>query len=265
MNHVLASQQLISPLILTGETVGYRTVALAVKINPSDVGKYMPDPPVIQVPETCKMKVMTRVTICLEDQNIVYKLLQNQSLKRYDLLAVQPANDKILNQVCGGSLECDILTFNYADRLPVDLKRANLTLPRSRGVCFEINYTDAFTSQSGRMNTISSAQLVMEKTKGKNVLISSGARTDISLRGPYDVANMGLLFGMKEIQGRESVFTTGSLCIKHSDSRRNSNSMAVTVALDRDAKDSILRKKLMAAASFTPRSGEPERKKSKVK
>ena len=195
---------------------------------------------------------------------MMYKLLQNPSFKQYDLFAVQPVSDKILNQVCSGSLECDILTFDYAERLPVDLKRANLTLPRSRGVCFEINYTDAFTSQAGRTNTISSAQLLIEKTKGKNILLSSAARTAISLRGPYDVANMALLFGMKEIHGKEAVFTTASVCIKHSDGRKNSNSLAVAVASEKDTKDQILRKKLMKAAAVIQHPEEPVKKKGKV-
>ena len=225
--------------------VGFRVVALSVRIRAADVPSYMPRPPVIAVPSECRMRVITRLTLCLEDQATIYKVMQNPVLKEYDLMAVEPLNDKILNQISSGSLEPDVVTFDLSQRLPVDMKRANLKLPISRGVCFEICFTQAFTGQSSRANTFSSAQLLVDKTKGKNVIISSGAKTCINMRGPYDAAAIGLLFGMKELRCKESVFRSGDTCIRHAECRKNSSLLAVSVgcSLD-DPKDKMLEMKL---------------------
>lgn len=213
------------------------------------------------------MKVMSRVTVCLSDPNVIYKITQSPQFKQYDLFAVHPCGEKILNQICGGSLDCDIVTFDMGERLGVDLKRANFCLPTSRKVCFEISYTQMFSSQSGRTNAIATAQLLVDKTKGRNVIVSSGARTPISLRSPHDVANLCLLFSMSLNQGKEAVFTTANTCVKHAAARRNSNSIAVIVADEKDVKDQTIRRKLMQAnaAAALPASDEPVRKRGKVR
>ena len=226
-------------------------VALAVRIAAADVGKYMPDPPVILVPDSCRMRVLTRVTVCMTDSSLVYKMTQSPAFKRYDLFAIEPGSEKVMNQVTSGSLDCDILTFDYTDRLPVDLKRANLTTPRIRGVCFEICFGHAFASQSARTATISSGQLLVEKTRCKSVILSSGSRSPAGLRGPYDVAALGLLFGMREHTAKEAAFTTAQACIIHGDARRNAATLAVSEGSDMDPRDRLIARKLAAVATLS--------------
>lgn len=49
-------------------------------------------------------------------------------MKKFDILAIEPMNEKMMNQFCGGQLDCDILCLTMSSRLEVDLKRANLAL-----------------------------------------------------------------------------------------------------------------------------------------
>jgi hypothetical protein len=69
---------------------------------------------------------------------------------------------------------------------------------------------------------------LVEKAKGRKVILSSGSTVPINLRSPYDSSNIALLFGLKECQAKESVWRTGLSAIKHSTSRRNPNSSCVT-------------------------------------
>ena len=223
---------LIIRKLQTDQRLGFKTVALSVSLTPTDVSKAtVPLPPKIEVPPTANMTVLSRLTICLNDDqsNVLYKLLQQPSVKEYDLLSYQPLSDKILNQLCSGSLLCDIICLDMSQRLTVDLKRSNLNLLRTRGVCMEINYTDAFKGQSNRQECISAGQLLVEKTRGRNIILSSGCTSPIQLRSPFDVSNLSLLFGLKEFQAKESVWKTGLLAIKHGLTRRNPNSSCVQV------------------------------------
>ena len=95
-----------------------------------------------------------------------------------------------------------------------------------RGVGFELLYSPAIKDSTMRRYTISNALNLMQVCKGKNVIISSAAERPLEIRGPCDVANLGLLFGLSEsdakaavstncravlLHGGEHVFPTGSL------------------------------------------------------
>ncbi len=53
---------------------------------------------------------------------------QSESAKKYDLLAIEPINDKILSYLNNGHFDCDIITFNLTDKLNVNIRRANFSL-----------------------------------------------------------------------------------------------------------------------------------------
>lgn len=51
-------------------------------------------------------------------------------------------------------------------------------------------------------------------TRGKGIIISSGAREAFELRGAYDVINIGVLFGLSEQQAK--VLSVLSPCMQSS-------------------------------------------------
>lgn len=223
---------LILRKLKAAQNLGIKVIALAVKLDLSMDEKLVSQiPPAIQieVPVGSNMTILSRLTVCIGDkqEKLLYKLLQQPGVKEYSLLSFQPLHDKVLNQLTGGSLLCDILSFDMTQRMAVDLKRANLNLLRISGVCFEVNYTDCFRGQSERQHCISSAQLLAEKCKGRNVIVSSGSVSPIQLRAPNDVANIGMLFGLKEQQSKQAAFKNGMLAVKHGVSRKNPNALVV--------------------------------------
>lgn len=49
------------------------------------------------------------------------------------------------------------------------------------------------------------------------------------MRGPYDIANFGLLFALPENKSKAAVFKNGLTAIKRGQDRRNPNKMAIKV------------------------------------
>lgn len=50
-------------------------------------------------------------------------------MKYYDLLAIEPLNEKILNYINNGNFDCDLMTFSFADtKIVSSLKKANFSL-----------------------------------------------------------------------------------------------------------------------------------------
>ena len=70
-------------------------------------------------------------------------------------------------------------------------------LPHSHSV-LQISYAPALREETARRNFFANALALTRATRGKGIIISSGARSAFELRGPYDVINMATLFGLSE-------------------------------------------------------------------
>ncbi|KAI1301350.1 Ribonuclease P protein subunit p30 [Halotydeus destructor] len=232
--------------------LGHKIVALAVHIEAEDIDK-IPEVPAVKFGgNSDKFRVYTRLTVAVDDASHTHKLSQSETARKYDLLALEPKNDKTLNMICGGSFPCDIICFNMTERMLVNLKTVNLTLPQSRGVCFEINYDEALHNQTNCQNVISAGQLLVEKAKGKNILLSSGSKAAIFLRSPHDIANLGAIFSLKETQAKSAAFTAGYLALKHSQGRRNINQVAVDSCIPQSTSDKLIVNRLTQSDEVTP-------------
>lgn len=181
----------------------------------------IPNPP--NIPSNFKedsnrFEILTRLTVKLDDSSQLHKLTKSEAQLKYDLFSCEIGNnEKILNQFCGGHINCDILSFELTNpKLCFLLRKANLNLPIEKGILFEICYRDLLASQSIRINTISNTRLLVEKCKGKNMLFSSGAKYKLDFRSPVDVSNLGELFGLKMHLSKEAVFWNAIRAIKHS-------------------------------------------------
>ena len=62
----------------------------------------------------------------------------------------------------------------------------------------QISYAPALREETARRNFFANAFALTRATRGKGIIISSGARSAFELRGPYDVINMATLFGLSE-------------------------------------------------------------------
>lgn len=228
-------------------SLGYKVIALAVHLHGKSIGKTIPSPPTVHKNHSFpNVSIHTRLTVTVDDQSIMYKLSQSPSAKEYDILAIQPLNDKIMQSFCSGNIDCDILTTEMSEKLPFDLKRLNLALPINRGCVFEINYSQALSSQSARVSVISNSQLLVDKCRSKGILLSSGARSHIFVRSPYDVANLGLLFELKDHLCKEAVFKLGQSVLRHASARKNAASIAVAFETN-EAESKLIQNKLRQA------------------
>lgn len=218
-NHIVSIiwRLISSNSLVHSPIVGYRKIALNVKVS-SIVN--IPQPPNVptNISEDRKFEIYTRLTVKIDDSLQMHKLMKSDAQMKYDLLSIEIGNnEKLLNQFCGGHLNCDILSLELTNpKICFPLRKANLNLPREKGIMFEICYRDLLSSQSIRINTISNARLLVEKCKGKNVLFSSGAKYKLDFRSPVDVSNLGELFGMKPNLSKEAVFWNAIRALKHS-------------------------------------------------
>uniref|UniRef100_A0A182QJX9 Uncharacterized protein n=1 Tax=Anopheles farauti TaxID=69004 RepID=A0A182QJX9_9DIPT len=101
-------------------------------------------------------------------------------------------------------MTCDIITYN-SDTIRMRLSRKFYYLAIERNIAFELKYAPAILNSSERKSTIYRAHRYHSYGKSKNVIISSGASNAFQLRSPYDIANLGLIFGLSEEQSKEAI------------------------------------------------------------
>ncbi|KAI3909896.1 hypothetical protein MKW98_012950 [Papaver atlanticum] len=189
----------------------------------------------LKVPLNTPFRQYTRLTVTVENIVQAGVLNSgNPVLKTYDLVAVKPLNQTVFDHVCKVS-EVDLIAIDFSERLPFRLKlpmvkvaievhslslflifflmydelESNssyfeactkicmvLFIIMQRGIYFEITYSHLISDIQARRQIVTNAKLLVDWTRGKNIIFTSDASSVNELRGPYDVANLSSLLGL---------------------------------------------------------------------
>ncbi|KAG2299732.1 hypothetical protein Bca4012_011416 [Brassica carinata] len=163
------------------------------------------------VPRSTPFRQYTRVTVKLESKAQCLGLNSgNPVLKSYDIVAVRPVNQYAFDQACTRA-EVDVISIDFSN-LQFRLMHPSVKAAVKRGVYFEIKYSHLLSDAEKRRQVISNAKLLVDWTKGKNLIISSGAPSEhkvppsvTELRGPNDVINLMSLLGLSSERARAAI------------------------------------------------------------
>ncbi|KAG7949914.1 hypothetical protein I3843_13G088200 [Carya illinoinensis] len=185
--------------------VSLLTLSSLLKLVPSLASSVNLHRDLLGVPRASPFRQYTRLTVCVES------LLQAQALnsgnpilKTYDLVAVRPLNQVVFDQACEKS-EVDIIAIDFSEKIPFRLKLPMVKAAIERGVYFEITYSNLIADVQTRRQMISNAKLLVDWTRGKNLIFSSAAPSVNELRGPYDVANLSSLLGLSMERAKAAI------------------------------------------------------------
>ena len=227
--------RILMKYISTLVNLGYETIAVNRTVSPEVKGKKVPGPPnLTNLPGledlkriSPKLKLLSRITVIIEDQQQV-RFIPGETVQSYDIVSVQPKYEKLFQQICQ-AVECDVISFDMTSRLPFYIKHPQVNSAIERGVSFEILYAPAIRDEGLRKHTITNALELIRVCKGRNVVISSGAERTIELRGPYDLVNLGLLFGLKPDQSKAAVSKNIRSLLYHAEARNKTVKAVVSL------------------------------------
>ncbi|XP_036404097.1 ribonuclease P protein subunit p30 [Megalops cyprinoides] len=215
----------LQDIIETAAHLGYSTVAINHVVDlqqkkqeigkPKNVSELFDQFPIVQG-KSRPIKVLNRLTVVVSEAS---HFRPTNEFKSYDIIAVLPKTEKLFHAACM-SFDVDIISIAVAEKQPFHFKRPPVNGAIDRGVFFEISYVPAIKDSTMRRYTISNALSLMETCKGKNVIVSSGAEKPLELRGPYDIANLGLLFGLSEGDAKAAVSTNCRAVLLHGETRK---------------------------------------------
>lgn len=163
---------------------------------------------------------LTRLNIPVEDTNAAQEACANKAVvDSYDLLAAQPESERAFAFACT-TLNVDIISVDLSKRLSIRFKPELIKAAVNRGVYFEITYAAALREGGLRRQLFTNAQALTRATRGRNVVISSGANSMHELRGAHDVINLGTFLGLTEQQAQDSVSKNAVAVVEHARRRK---------------------------------------------
>ncbi|KAI8827043.1 RNase P subunit p30-domain-containing protein [Fimicolochytrium jonesii] len=166
---------------------------------------------------------LSRLTVIADDTSANYQLTSaNSNPVSYDLIAVQPTNEKLFQSACS-LFDVDIVSLDMSNRLPFFIKGPTVNGALQHGVFFEIAYGAAIRDATARRHLISHAAALVQATKGKNILITSEAQKAMEIRGPYDVINLATIFGMTREQAKNALDANCRAVVLHAATRRQTH------------------------------------------
>ena len=206
--------------------LGYSVVAFAVSVS-GKLPSTLPPVPVSALNKPANVTLLSRLTLTISDTSQNHRLSSLQS--QYNLLALRPTNDKSF-QLCCSSLECDLISLDLSQRLPFILKFKTVSAAMQRGIRFEICYSPGIDGGTdAKRNVISGATSLIRATRGKGIILSSEARSALSLRGPHDVMNLAQVWGLGQERGKEGICEDAARVVKLAELKRDTYRGVVSI------------------------------------
>ncbi|CAN6348731.1 unnamed protein product [Urochloa humidicola] len=159
----------------------------------------------------------TRITLSLDSAATAASALAPSTaplLRTYDLVAARPLTQAAFDHLCQAPLAAqhlDLISIDFSShaKLPFRIKLPMLKLELQKGLHFEIAYSPLIsTDTNAKRNRLAEVKLLVDWTKGKNLIISSAAHTASQIRGPYDVINLSAyLLGLPINRAKAAIST----------------------------------------------------------
>ena len=207
-----------------------------------------------------KIQVLSRLTVVLEENSQMHQLASD-AVQAFDILSVRPANEKQFFQCCS-TLEIDIISLDMTIRTPFLVKHTQVNQAIERGVHFEIVYSPAIKDATQRRHIFKNALQLVQVARGRNIIVSSEGEAEMDFRGPYDIANLSLLFGLKENRAKDAISKNVRAVVFHANARRGPGRAVVSGRSIQSLKQSVMCEDKRKADSIV--SSQPACKKMKI-
>lgn len=157
--------------------------------------------------------------------------LQTDKYVDVDLLAFRPKNETELQNACL-HMDIDIIALKLHDRVPFRIKLNLVHEAVKRGIMFEVMYGPAIRDMSARRNFFANAATLVHATKGRNLIMTSGARDLFEQRAPYDVINIGQVLGLSQDQAYAALTRNPKDALNHGRCRKVFKSVIQVIRTD---------------------------------
>jgi RNase P/RNase MRP subunit p30 len=155
----------------------------------------------ITTPPPLAFQQYSRLTVQVDDlsqANLVQIGREKDKGKGYcgfDIIAVVPGNEKVLHHFLHNN-DCDIISLDLSKKLPFQFKPQFTRMAIEKGIYFEINISPLLSQdQNIRRTFLGQFQNVLFATRGKQLIVTSGASDVTQCKTVGDIKHMLLALG----------------------------------------------------------------------
>lgn len=171
------------------EAAGYGAVGLASECTPATLAP-APAPPSALPRGKGQQPVAGlarhhRLTVTLKGKGAGDRLDQRKAaLLTYGLVAAAPVDQPAFEAVCDGTITADLIALDLGEKLHFHLREAAVAAALANGIFFEVSYAVALRDQPARRQLIGNVQQLLRATRGRGLVLSSGAARAAEIRSP---------------------------------------------------------------------------------
>uniref|UniRef100_A0A6B2LCT3 Uncharacterized protein n=1 Tax=Arcella intermedia TaxID=1963864 RepID=A0A6B2LCT3_9EUKA len=177
-------------------------------------------------------KQFRRLTLHVEEEGQLNALHQSSPIfSQYDIIAVSASNETLLKK-CIDNGDVDIISFDFSQKISYPLRNKVISNAINKGIHFEILYSKVFGKKDAQALWLRNALHLVRISRGKNIILSSGAKDPLDLRGPYDVSNLSCMFGLEVSNAKHIVSTNCRSVLLHAEARKVGRGAFVSVPLN---------------------------------
>ncbi|KAA8498011.1 Ribonuclease P protein subunit p30 [Porphyridium purpureum] len=184
---------------------------------------------VLRVTKRPAVTILSRLTIIANQPGELAHLAPFAD--RFDLLALRSSSEKVVQRAMQQDIDIVCLDVSQ-NRSPFRVKAPLLNVAIETGVVFELRYSNLLRTAALRKTFLAHAAELAETTKGKRVIITSGAANLLEMRGAYDAMNLCSLFGLDMHAARVCVTTNAVDCVSHGMVRSQTYKGAVAMTIE---------------------------------
>jgi ribonuclease P/MRP protein subunit RPP1 len=163
----------------------------------------------------------SRLTVETDDHAHLNALVpRSPVVQSFDLVAVAPMSQRAFTFCCTSGIAVDIISIGCDRPLPFRLDEKSVGAALARGLTFEVCFGGALRDASARRHFVANATAVFRATRGRSVILSSGALSSMECRAPRDVANLAALVGAGADVARAAVGACCEAALEHAQARQ---------------------------------------------
>lgn len=175
------------------------------------------------------MRILRRTTVIISDSSQNFRLGELQ--EKCDILALRPTDSQTFGQCCS-SQDGDIVSLDLSTRHYYRLKHSTISTAVQHGKKIELCYGSGLVGGDplARRNLIQNAVDLIRRTRGgRGIIISSEAQSALGCRGPFDVINLAVVWGLGQEKAHEAITTEARKCVNGAKLKRSSYRGAIDV------------------------------------
>uniref|UniRef100_A0A7S1F673 Uncharacterized protein n=1 Tax=Noctiluca scintillans TaxID=2966 RepID=A0A7S1F673_NOCSC len=148
----------------------------------------------------------------------------------YDFIVMRPMSEEAFQFVCEQG-ECDLISLPMDIAMPFVLRQFLVNRFLQRGGFFEIEFAPMVRDTARRRQLLTNVAHLLHATKGKGVVLSSGAADNMEMRSPADLVNFAAVLGLRGERARKSLSTNPLRVLQKAALRRGGPLHAISASL----------------------------------